>query len=93
MIKKSGSLPHTRTNYAQVGGNNIQTDSFDSSDAASSTNGLYVAGWHRANGDIASDASITNSVNVGNANIFGHVSTGPNGTVAIGANGSVVART
>ena len=72
-----------------LNGNNIQTDSFDSNDAASSTNGLYVAGWHKANGDIASNASITNSVNVGNANIFGHVSTGPNGTVAVGASGSV----
>jgi hypothetical protein len=70
-------------------GNNIQTDSFDSSDPAFSTGGLYDVTKHKDNGDIATDSSLIDSLNLGNANIYGHVSTGPGGQVAIGANGSV----
>src|SRR5439155_15153717 len=52
----------------------------------------YDATKSRDNGDVATDSSVTNSMNVGNANIYGHVSTGPNGLVAIGANGAVGAK-
>src|SRR6266851_2051023 len=70
-------------------GNNVTTDSFNSSDPAYSTNGLYYAPWHEAHGDVATDSQLTNSLNVGNANIYGKISTGPNGTASIGKNGSV----
>jgi len=70
-------------------GNNVTTDSFDSSDPAFSNNGLYDSSKHKANGDVATDSQLTNSLNVGNANIYGKISTGPNGTAAIGKNGSV----
>src|SRR5258708_21897114 len=70
-------------------GNNVTTDSFNSSDPNFSTNGLYYAPWHEAHGDVATDSQLTNSLNVGNANIFGKISTGPNGTASIGNNGSV----
>ena len=40
-------------------------------------------------GDVASNDTILNSINVANADIRGHVSTGPHGTVSIGPNGSV----
>jgi hypothetical protein len=70
-------------------GNNIASDSFDSSDPNYSTNGLYDPTKTRDNGDIATNSSLTNSVNVGNADIMGHVSTGPNGSVDIGPNGAV----
>src|SRR5712692_5826082 len=70
-------------------GNNVTTDSFDSSDPNYSNNGLYTSTKRKANGDIATDSQLTNSLNVGNANIYGHVSTGPNGSADIGANGIV----
>ena len=72
-----------------LNGNNIATDSFDSSDPRYSTNGLYNPLLRRANGDVASNAGITNAINVGDANIRGHLATGPKGTVDIGPNGSV----
>jgi len=74
-------------------GNFIRTDSFDSTDPLYSTNGGYILSKAKANGDIAVNGSPTNGtggvVNVGNANIFGHISTGPNGTIDIGSQGSV----
>jgi len=70
-------------------GNNIATDSFDSQNPNYSTNGRYDASKHKANGDVATNQGLVNSVNVGNADILGHVHTGPNGSVSIGANGSV----
>ncbi len=72
-----------------LNGNNIATDSFDSSDPAYNTNGRYDSTKNKDHGDIATDSGLTNSVNVGNANVMGHVSTGPNGSVSIGVNGTV----
>jgi hypothetical protein len=70
-------------------GNNIVTDSFDSGNPAYSTNGQYDKTKARDNGDVASNDTIVNSINVGNANIYGHVSTGPKGTIYIGPNGGI----
>jgi hypothetical protein len=74
-------------------GNNIRTDSFDSSNPLYSTNGMYISTKAKSNGDIAVNGSQTNGTggvaNVGNANIFGHISTGPNGTISIGSQGAV----
>jgi len=70
-------------------GNNVRTDSFDSENPMLSNNGLYDPSRVGDNGDVASNETIINSVNVGNANIFGHVATGPGGTVAWGSNGGV----
>ena len=70
-----------------LNGNNIHTDSFDSVDPLYSTFGLYDAAKAKDNGDIASNSSLTNTVTSGNANIWGHVSTGPNGSISIGPNG------
>jgi hypothetical protein len=74
-----------------LNGYNVRTDSFDSSDPAWSTNGFYAPGRFKANGDIAVNGSIVDggTIGVGNAKIFGHVSTGPNGVITIGPNGSV----
>ncbi|MGZ4962071.1 MAG: hypothetical protein ACXWC8_05890, partial [Limisphaerales bacterium] len=72
-----------------MNGNNVQTDSFDSADPAYSTQGLYDATKHKANGDVATVSGLVNSVDVGNANISGHISTGPGGTAALGPNGAV----
>jgi len=70
-------------------GNNIQTDSFLSCDPAYSTNGRYDPAKARDNGDIATNSGLVNSVNVGNADVKGHVSTGPGGSVNIGPQGAV----
>ncbi len=70
-------------------GNNVQTDSFDSSDPAYSTNGRYDPAKKKDKGDVATNSSLTNSLSVGNAKIIGKVSTGPEGVVGIGPNGTV----
>jgi hypothetical protein len=71
-------------------GNNVASDSFDSSDPLYSTNGLYTVTKRKAGGDIVTNSSITNStaLSVGNANIAGHIQTGPNGSYTI-LNGTV----
>jgi len=66
-----------------LGGNNMKTDSYDS------TFGAYGGTNISAFGDIATNDAITNSISVGNADVYGKVSTGPNGTVTIGPQGSV----
>jgi hypothetical protein len=72
-----------------LNGRNVMTDSYDSSIPAYNTNGRYDASKSRDHGDIGSNDTIINSVNVGNATIKGNVSTGPLGTVAIGSGGVV----
>ncbi|MDX1952103.1 MAG: hypothetical protein SFY81_07945 [Verrucomicrobiota bacterium] len=72
-----------------LNGNNIETDSFDSTDTNYSTNGKYVASKSKDNGDVATNSGLINSLNVGNANIKGKASTGPGGSVSVGSNGSV----
>lgn len=72
-----------------LNGNNIKTDSFDSSDPTYSTGGLYDSSKTKDNGDVATNSGLINSLNVGNADVYGHVSTGPGGSVEVGSNGSV----
>ncbi|MCX6902860.1 MAG: hypothetical protein NTW03_05175 [Verrucomicrobia bacterium] len=78
-------------NYIDMNGNNVRVDSFDSTDPLHSTNGIYYAPWAKDGGDVATTAGLTNftTVSIGNANVYGHVATGPKGTVATGANGGV----
>jgi hypothetical protein len=81
-------------------GNGIKTDSFDSGDTNYSTTSLYNATQKRsilydstkrkAGGDVATNNTLTNSnLSVGNADVAGHIITGPNGTYSIGPNGTV----
>ena len=70
-------------------GNNVKSDSFDSQDPRYSVGGRYSPTKVKDNGDVATNLQIVNGINVGNANIWGHVSTGPGGTVAVGAQGAV----
>jgi hypothetical protein len=84
-------------NTIDMNGNNVMTDSFDSGDPnhsdwnATLNYGLYPASISKtkANGNIATDANLVNSVSVGNANIKGMLETGPFGTATIGPNGTV----
>jgi hypothetical protein len=71
-------------------GNGVATDSFDST--ATNYPGYWTnsAALRRAGGDVVTNDQITNStINVENADIAGHVQTGPSGAIAIGPNGSV----
>jgi len=70
-------------------GNNIGTDSFDSSNPFYSTGGLYDFAKRRDRGDIATNSGLSDSLAAGNANIRGKVSTGYGGSVSIGANGVI----
>jgi hypothetical protein len=71
-------------------GNNVATDSFDSSNTNySNADGSYNPAKNKDGGDVVSNDTITNTINVGNADIMGRARTGPNGTVKVGPNGSV----
>src|SRR5205823_688513 len=72
-----------------LGGNGTRVDSFDSSDPNRSTDGQYDSTKATANGNVVTSLRIPNSMNVGNADIYGKVSTGPHGTVTIGPQGSI----
>jgi hypothetical protein len=86
MFTKAMVAKHT----IDLNGNNINTDSFDSGDPAHSTiDGHYNPATAKDAGDIASNDTIVSAVSVGNANIHGHVATGPGGSVSVGAQGAV----
>jgi hypothetical protein len=70
-------------------GNNISTDSYDSSNPLESTNGQYDPAKAGNRGDVATNLGITDSLHVGNANIYGHTQTGAGGSVYIGPNGAI----
>lgn len=72
-----------------MNGNNVTVDSYDSGNTSKSTDGRWDPSKRGDKGDVASNDTITNTINVGNANIYGRVATGPNGTVYIGPNGRV----
>lgn len=75
--------------YIDMNGNNVTTDSFDSSDPAYSTGGKYDPTRIKDNGDVATNLDLIDSIDIGNANIKGRVSTGPGGTIRVGSNGAV----
>jgi len=72
-----------------MNGNNIKSDSFDSTDPKYNTNGKYDSSKIKDGGDVATNSGLTNSLNVGNADIMGKVSTGPGGSIKIGNNGVI----
>jgi hypothetical protein len=70
-------------------GNDILSDSYNSLLPAYNTGGLYDPAKRRDKGSIATNSGLTNSMNIGNATIYGTVSTGPGGSIAIGPRGAV----
>jgi hypothetical protein len=72
-------------------GQNVETDSFDSSDPNYSTDGMYDPTKTKPNGDVRTNAGAGKvaAINVGNADIRGRVITGPDGVVNVGSGGSV----
>jgi hypothetical protein len=71
--------------------NNCYVDSYDSTDPAKSTGFQYDAAKKQPHGDVASNDTITNTVDItiGNADIYGQALVGPNGGVTFGSGGSV----
>jgi len=82
----------TRSNF-NMNGNNTVVDSFNSTNPLYNLLGQYSPLLRMTNGgDIATDSSIANSVNIGNGNIYGHVYTGPGtaqSAVQVGSQGAV----
>ena len=72
-----------------LNGNNVSTDSYHSMIDGRNKNGKYDPTKRGDKGDVATNSGVINSLNVGNANIMGKVSTGKGGAVAIGPNGIV----
>jgi len=72
-----------------LNGNNIRTDSFDSTDPLYSTLGRYDATKAKDGGSVATNSGLTNSFNVGNADIHGSVASGQGGYPTFGPNGGV----
>jgi hypothetical protein len=66
-----------------LAGNGIASDSFDSKNTNYSTAGKYDPAKKKAGGDIATNSSVIDSLDVWNAEIYGKVSTGPGGNVKI----------
>lgn len=75
---------------AKLNGNNVSADSYDSTDPAlSSATGGYDPAKARDRGYIATNLGTDGAFDAGNANIRGRISTGPDGTVALGPNAVV----
>ena len=73
----------------EMNGNNVLTDSYDSTDPNKSTLGRYDPLKAGDNGDLACLNGVKNSYSVGNANIWGRAITGAIGTMWVGPNGAV----
>ena len=70
-----------------MNGNNVMVDSYNSTDPAHNTGGVYDPLKRMAGGDVVSTDGF---INVGGANIYGHVRTAPWGTLSAGqGNGRV----
>ncbi|MDA1277130.1 MAG: hypothetical protein O2960_24210 [Verrucomicrobia bacterium] len=68
----------------------VKTDSFDSSNPSFSTGGQYDPAKSKDNGDIASVSSAANVISAnGNVSIYGHVSTGPGGSISTVGNAAM----
>ena len=76
-----------------LAGNGIRTDSYISTDPNFSTAGKYDPAKNKDGGDIATNSSVEDSMDVWNAEILGTASTGPNGNVKLGQNGRIGSKT
>lgn len=76
-----------------MNGQNCTVDSYDSSPSSPyNTLGYYDLTKRQANGNVATDSAIVDTMNIGNGNVYGYVYTGPGSVescVAIKNNGLV----
>jgi hypothetical protein len=66
-----------------LGGNKCTVDSYNS------TNGAYSQATRGDKGDVSTNSDLIGAVGLGNADIWGKLSTGPKATAKLGPNGSV----
>ncbi len=72
-----------------MNGNPVYADSYDSRDPAKSTGGFYDPLKAGDKADVHCTDGLLDSVNIGNAKLWGHVFTGPTGKLTYGAQGKV----
>jgi hypothetical protein len=73
-----------------MNGNNVLTDSYDSTNPAKSTAGRYDPTRYQGDkGDVAALNGLDDSLLIGNANVWGHVFTGPTAKINVGPKGAV----
>jgi Tfp pilus assembly protein PilX len=84
--RRNGQFPNAILSKGTVSllGSNAKIDSFNSTNSAESTGGLYDPTKAAANATVASTSSATGAIAVGNNKIYGSVDTAPGGTVTIG---------
>jgi hypothetical protein len=75
----------------ELNGKNVMSDSFDSTIPGVNCDfdRHYDPAKRLNNGDIASNGTIEDAIDIGNARIFGHVYTGPKGGIEIGPGGGI----
>ena len=73
----------------ELNGNNVLVDSYNSRDPFKSTLGRYDPLKAGDNGDIVCAEGIKDSLYIGNADVYGHVYTGPTASVRVGPQGGV----
>ena len=92
-LRTSSSFPAGMVAKKKIdtNGKNVYTDSYDSTDVSKSTNYKYDSTKKQAHGDIASNDTITNTLDVtlGNASVYGQVLLSPPGSITMGPGGSV----
>ncbi len=73
---------------------NIRVDSFNSANTNFSTGGRYDPAKFSDQGNIATDDQVINAISSsGTVTVYGHLSTGPGGTVSLGGNTTVGSKT
>jgi hypothetical protein len=82
----------TALGQVELSGNNLRTDSFDSSDPRASTDGRFDPGKSRDHGDLLTNGALTNSLIQGGLMARGELGTGPSGSMNVGRRGTVGSR-
>jgi hypothetical protein len=72
-----------------LNGNQLTVDSFDSVLPGKNVGGKWALSVRSDKGDIATNSKIIDSLNTGNADIYGHTATGPGGSATNLPNGSI----
>src|SRR5262249_49332896 len=81
--------PMIMIQQVDMNGNNVLTDSYDSTDPAKSTSGKYDPAKAGDNGDLACMGGVKNAYSIGNANIWGRALTAPGVPIDVGPGGAI----
>ncbi len=73
----------------EIDGSGVIIDSYDSRNPFWSSYGKYDPNHVRDNGDVLCNGTLTNSIMLGSAGVYGHVATGPGGGAVLTGTGSI----